>query len=288
MTAEVVTTVAACREILAPRRRSGDRIGLVPTMGALHEGHLSLVEIAAGASDVVVVSVFVNPTQFGPGEDYERYPRDLDRDVRLASERGAAIVFAPSVEEMYPEPSLTRITLDGIADRYEGAARPGHLDGVLTVVSKLFHIVQPDVAVFGRKDAQQATAVRRMVRDLDMPVEIVVAPTIRESDGLAASSRNAYLDDGERQRARAIHRALSRAASLVDDGETRASRLEAAMGDVLGHEPGIEIEYAAIVDRDTFEAVDRVDDSSLAVIAARVGPTRLIDNVPLESTDDGR
>lgn len=288
MRADVVTTVAGCREILAPRRRSEDRIGFVPTMGALHEGHLSLVEVAAGESDVVVVSIFVNPTQFGPGEDYERYPRDLDRDVRLASERGAAIVFAPSVEEMYPEPPLTRIMLNGIADRYEGAARPGHVEGVLTVVSKLFHIVQPDVAVFGRKDAQQAAAVRRMVRDLDMPVEIVVAPTVRESDGLAASSRNAYLDDGERERARAIHRALSRVASLVDDGETRATRLEAAMGDVLGDGSGIEVEYAAIVDRDTFESVDRIDSSSLAIVAARVGATRLIDNVPLEPTDDGR
>lgn len=288
MKAAVVTTVAGCRETLTPRRRSGERIGLVPTMGALHEGHLSLVERGAGEADLVVVSVFVNPAQFGPGEDYERYPRDLDRDVRLASERGAAVVFAPSVQEMYPEPPLTRVTLDGIADRYEGAARPGHFDGVLTVVTKLFHIVQPAVAVFGRKDAQQAAAVRRMVRDLDVPVEIVVAPTVREPDGLAASSRNAYLDEDERRRALAIHRALSSVASLVDGGEIRASRLEAAMEDVLEEEAGIEVEYAAIVDRDAFEPVDRVDSPSLAVIAARVGATRLIDNVPLGPPDDDR
>jgi len=284
VTAEVVTSVTGCRRAIDPSR-GGSTIGLVPTMGALHAGHLSLVDEARKRSDRVVVSVFVNPTQFGPGEDYERYPRDLDRDVELASERGADLVFAPSIEEMYPRVPRTRVTTDVVTERYEGAARPGHFDGVLTVVTKLFHIVGPDLAVFGRKDAQQAAAVTRMARDLDFPVEIVLSPTIREPDGLAVSSRNAYLDDEERRRATVLYRALAATRERVVSGEVRADALGAVLRGGLASEPDVEVEYAAIVDPDSFQPVDRVESQALAIVAARIGVTRLIDNVVLEPRD---
>lgn len=284
MTAEVVTTVTECRRAAGPPR-GGKTIGLVPTMGALHAGHLSLVDEARKRSDRVVVSVFVNPTQFGPGEDYERYPRDLDRDVELASERGADLVFAPSVEEMYTRVPHTRVTMDVVTERYEGAARPGHFDGVLTVVTKLFHIVRPDLAVFGQKDAQQAAAVTRMTGDLDFPVEIVVSPTVREPDGLAVSSRNAYLEGEERRRAAVLYRALAATRDRVEEGEFRADRLRTVLQDGLASEPAVRVEYAAIVDPDTFQPVDRVESVALAIVAARVGTTRLIDNVLLERRD---
>jgi len=284
VTAEVVTTVTECRRATGPPR-GGKSIGLVPTMGALHAGHLSLLDEARERADRVVVSVFVNPTQFGPGEDYERYPRDLDRDVELASERGADLVFAPAVEEMYPRLPHTRVTMDVVTERYEGSARPGHFDGVLTVVTKLFHIVRPNLAVFGRKDAQQAAAVTRMARDLDFPVEIVVSPTVREPDGLAVSSRNAYLDEENRRRATVLYRALTATRDRVEAGEVRADALEVVLRESLASEPAVGVEYAAIVDPDTFQPVDRVESVALAIVAARVGATRLIDNVVLERRD---
>jgi pantoate--beta-alanine ligase len=251
-------------------------------MGALHEGHLSLIDLAAEHADVVVLSVFVNPAQFAPGEDFERYPRNLERDVRLAAERGVALVFAPDPAEMYPRPLLTTVTMRGITDDLEGAHRPGHFDGVLTIVTKLFHVVAPDVAVFGQKDAQQAAAIRRMVADLDFPVEIVVGPTIREPDGLALSSRNAFLTPEDRREALALRVALGRAETLARSGVQEAERLLGAMREELSGHSAIVVDYVALVERDSFRPVRRLAGPSVAAIAARVGETRLIDNVVLE------
>ena len=281
MSAVVARTIAECRTTLAALR-AGRRVAFVPTMGALHEGHLSLVDLAAGVADVVVVSVFVNPTQFGPGEDFASYPRDLDRDVGQVAGRGAALVFAPDVGEMYPEPLLARVTMRGITDGLEGAIRPGHFDGVLTVVAKLFHIVEPDVAVFGQKDAQQAAAIRRMVADLDFAVEIVIGETVRDSDGLALSSRNAYLSAAERREALAIRSALGRAESLAADGVADAESLLAAMREELARHPAVDVDYVALVERDSFLPVASIEAPAVAAVAARVGRTRLIDNVVLE------
>ena len=277
----VATTIAECRSALA-RLRLGRRVGFVPTMGALHEGHLSLVDLAAQHADVVVVSVFVNPAQFGPGEDFERYPRDLERDVRLAAERGVTLVFAPDPAEMVPRALLTTVTMRGITDDLEGAHRPSHFDGVLTIVAKLFHVVAPDVAVFGQKDAQQAAAIRRMVADLDFPVEIVIGPTIREPDGLALSSRNAFLTADDRREALALHTALARAETLARSGVQDAERLLDAMREELSTHSAIAVDYVALVERDSFRPVSRLSGPSVAAVAARVGETRLIDNVVLE------
>lgn len=274
-------TVEQCRAAVTRAREAGRRIGFVPTMGAIHEGHLSLVDRARGRTDWVVVSAFVNPLQFGPQEDFERYPRDPDRDARLAAERGADLVFEPSLEEMLPRPLATTVTMAGLTDAFEGEARPGFFDGVLTIVTKLFHVVQPDVAVFGQKDAQQAAAVKRLVLDLDFPVEIVVAPIVRDPDGVALSSRNAYLSHAERRSARSLSRSLNSARSLVDGGERDATRIERAMRDLLDAAPGVVVEYAAIVDPDRFTRVERIEGPSLAAVAARVGRTRLIDNTIL-------
>lgn len=278
----VARSIAECRDALA-RLRTGRRVGFVPTMGALHEGHLSLVDIATEHADLVVLSVFVNPTQFGPGEDFERYPRDLERDVRMAAERGVALVFAPEPGEMYPRPLLTTVTMRGITDELEGSDRPGHFDGVLTIVVKLFHVVAPDVAVFGQKDAQQAAAIRRMVVDLDFPVEIVIGPTIRESDGLALSSRNAFLGEEARREALALRAALGRAETLARSGVEDAERLLDAMREELAENSAVAVDYLALVDRDSFRPVRRLAGPTVAAIAARVGETRLIDNVVLES-----
>ena len=285
MSASVARTIRECRAATATARAAGRRVALVPTMGALHEGHLSLVDRARERADLVVVSVFVNPTQFGPDDDFERYPRDLERDARLAGERGAGLVFAPAPGEMYPEPLLTRVTMTGITDDYEGASRQGHFEGVLTVVAKLFHIVQPDVAVFGQKDAQQAAAVRRMVADLDFPVEIVVASTIREPDGLALSSRNAYLSPDERRHALALRSALERVEALAREGVTEADRLIDAMREELDRHPAVEVDYVALVQPDSFRPIRRLSGPGVAAVAARVGGTRLIDNVVIESDD---
>jgi pantoate--beta-alanine ligase len=278
---KVVETIAQCRAALDLERWKEHRVGFVPTMGYLHEGHLSLVDCARSGSDVVVLSIFVNPLQFAPHEDFDRYPRDLERDLEMAAGRGVDLVFAPDPSELLPGGTLTRVTMKGITEEYEGAARLGHFDGVLTIVAKLFHIVEPHLAIFGQKDAQQAAAVRRMVRDLDFPIEIVVAPTVRESDGLAYSSRNAYLSPDERREAVAISRAVFRAVDMARGGERTAGAIEAAMREELVRAPAVAVEYAAVVDGDTFAPVQHVSETSLAIIAARVGGTRLIDNAPL-------
>jgi pantoate--beta-alanine ligase len=281
-------SIAEVRDAVTGARIQGLRVALVPTMGYLHEGHLALVDRARQLADWVAMSVFVNPLQFGPGEDLERYPRDLERDAALAAERGVDLFFAPSVAEMYPSgaPRVVVVPETG-TDVLCGASRPGHFRGVLTVVAKLLGIFTPDVAVFGQKDFQQAALIRRMVADLDYPVQIEVAPTVREADGLALSSRNVYLSPAERERALRLSRALHRSRSLWRAGESDAEALRAAMRNVLSVE-GIEIEYAEVVDPATLQPLRRVEAGAVCAVAARVGATRLIDNLvlPEPAADD--
>jgi pantoate--beta-alanine ligase len=264
-------------------RYKGKRIGLVPTMGALHEGHLSLVRAARSKCDVVAVSIFVNPTQFGPNEDFSKYPRSFDRDCELLEKEGVDLVFAPSVEEMYPGGAITYVTVEGMSDKLCGRSRPGHFRGVTTVVSKLFHIVEPGMAFFGQKDAAQVAIIRRMVRDLNMPVEIVVCPIVREPDGLAMSSRNAYLTPEQRTSALVLSRALRRVRQVFDQGERSAAKLIEAGKHVIAEEPAVRLDYLEIVDPETLDAVELVSSKGLIAVAAFVGTTRLIDNLLLAS-----
>ena len=275
------TTGHALRAWLRSRRAEGRQVGFVPTMGALHEGHLQLVDEARRRADAVVLSIFVNPLQFGPGEDLARYPRPLERDRLLASARGVDGLFLPEAAEMYPPGAATRVVPGPGAARWEGEARPGHFTGVLTVVAKLLHLVQPDVACFGQKDWQQAALVRRMVHDLDFPVEIVVVPTVREADGLALSSRNAYLDAEGRAAAAALPAALRAVTARWRAGEAGAAALQAAAREALDIHPGVAVEYIAVVDPATLEPVERAGEDTVVALAARVGTTRLIDNVIL-------
>lgn len=270
-------TRAACRREYA----KGKRLGLVPTMGALHQGHLSLVRAARTQCDAVVVSIFVNPTQFGPSEDLARYPRQFERDCDLLEKEGVAILFAPSVEEMYPKGEVTWVVVEGLSERLDGRSRPGHFRGVTTVVSKLFHIVEPDDAFFGQKDAAQSAVIRRMVRDLNLPVEVVICPIVREPDGLAMSSRNAYLNPDERLRALALQRSLRRVEDDFRAGERSAHRLIAAATEVFTQEPQVRLDYFELVDPDTLEPVEQISQPTLVAVAAYVGSTRLIDNVLL-------
>lgn len=279
----VVTTQAELARELAPARRSGRRIALVPTMGALHEGHLSLCDEARARAAVVVVSIFVNPLQFGPGEDLARYPRNLRHDTVLARERGVDLVFAPEVEAMYPDPPpRVYVTAPALADRLCGAFRPGHFDGVLTVVAKLFHMVMPDVAVFGQKDLQQAALIRRMVRDLDFPVDVRVGRVVRDADGLALSSRNAFLSPPERKSALALARALRLGRRVWQEGESNGLRLLGVVRDEIEREPGVLVQYLELVDVTTLERLDTARPGAALAVAAFVGRTRLIDNVLLD------
>ena len=260
-------------------RARGRKVGFVPTMGFLHEGHLRLVDRARELAERVVLSIFVNPLQFGPKEDFSKYPRDVERDRRLAEDRGVDCVFVPEAAEMYPVEPVARVSGGPAADTLEGAARPGHFGGVLTVVAKLFHIVAPDVAVFGRKDFQQATLVKRMVQDLDFPITIDVLATVRELDGLALSSRNSYLNPDQRRSAVALSRALRTVEQTWRSGEADPAALQRRGLEAL-RAPGVEPEYLALVD-DNLQPVTRATARSVAVLAARVGATRLIDNVVL-------
>ncbi|MFZ5624260.1 MAG: pantoate--beta-alanine ligase [Gemmatimonadota bacterium] len=275
------TTVAELRAWRKAQRVPDKRVGLVPTMGSLHEGHLALVDEARRRSDTVLLTIFVNPLQFGPGEDFERYPRQLDRDVELARARGVDAVFAPPVSEMYRPGAEIRVVPGPTADRWEGAARPGHFTGVLTVVAKLFHLAEPDVACFGQKDIQQVVLVRQMVRDLDWPIELAVVPTVREPDGLALSSRNVYLSETERRHARGLSAALFEAERLWQEGERDAARLEAAMRATLAVYPEVAVEYICVAEPEGLRPVDTAEPGTVVAIAARVGGTRLIDNVVL-------
>jgi pantoate--beta-alanine ligase len=274
-------TIAEVRRTLGEWREKGARIGFVPTMGFLHAGHLALVDAARRLADRVVVSIFVNPLQFGPAEDLARYPRDLDRDRALLDERGTDLVYIPPVSEMYPEPARLRIDPGELGAQWEGAIRPGHFAGVLTVVAKLFHQVAPDLACFGQKDIQQATLIQRMVRELDWPIELVIVPTVRESDGLALSSRNVYLKPDERKEAVGLSEALAAAHQAFRAGQRSTSRIEAAMRERLAARPGIRVDYIAIVDPLELAPVTSVDEHTIVALAGRVGATRLIDNIRL-------
>ena len=278
---KVCATIPETRAACLHNRANKKRLGLVPTMGALHEGHLSLVRAAKAQCDSVAVSIFVNPTQFGPSEDLARYPRPFERDRGLLEKEGVDILFAPSAEEMYPRGEVTWVTVEGLSEKLDGRSRPGHFRGVTTVVAKLFNILEPDVAFFGQKDAAQAAVIRRMVRDLNFPVEIAVCPIVRESDGLALSSRNAYLNPDERRRALVLHRSLEQVALSFRSGEKSATRLIATAKDVFADEPQVHLDYFEIVDPDTLDPVEQVSESTLVAVAAYVGSTRLIDNIIL-------
>lgn len=281
-----VTAVAELRAEIARAREEarvlgGGRVAFVPTMGALHDGHLALVDEARRRADLVVMSIFVNPLQFGPAEDLSRYPRDLAGDAAKARARGVGLLFTPDVSAMYPREPRVRVAPGSMADRWEGAFRPGHFAGVLTVVLKLFQMVQPDVAVFGQKDAQQAALVRAMVHDFDLPLELVVAPTVREPDGLARSSRNVYLDADQRRAAAAIPRALHAVEREYARGERAAERLRTAAESELRREPALTTDYIAITDPETLDPVGVAAAGTLVMLAVRAGATRLLDNVVL-------
>lgn len=277
---DLVRTIAELRAEMEGDRRAGRAVGFVPTMGYLHEGHLSLVDRARREADVVVVSIFVNPAQFGPDEDYDAYPRDLDRDLEAAADRGVDVVFAPEVAEMYPRSQTVWVEPGPLADRLCGASRPGHFRGVLTVVLKLFHAVEPDLAVFGRKDFQQLVLVRRMTEELNLPIRILGGPVIRESDGLAMSSRNAYLSDEERRRSLSLSRGLRRARRSFGEGERDPARLEEVARATL-EQAGARIDYVEVVDPSTLERPEEARADSVCAVAAHVGDTRLIDNARL-------
>jgi pantoate--beta-alanine ligase len=273
-------TIGEIRAELSAIRGRGETIEFIPTMGALHEGHLSLVRLARSAGGCVVVSIFVNPTQFGPHEDFDTYPRDLNRDLAVLKADGGALVFAPSAPEMYPGGSIdTTVDPGAIGGVVEGFYRPDHFKGVATVCVKLFNIIQPHRVYLGQKDAQQVAVLRQMVAELDLPVELVVGPTVREEDGLAMSSRNSRLDPDGRRAATGLYRALSLARQMADEGETSAHELRAAAWSLLERQPGVRVQYVDVVDPRTFRPVERVAAESLMVLAAFVGSVRLIDNI---------
>jgi pantoate--beta-alanine ligase len=280
---KICSTIPEARAACRDARASGKHLGLVPTMGALHEGHLSLVRAAKAQCDAVVVSIFVNPTQFGPSEDLAKYPRPFDRDCRLLEKEGVEILFAPSVEEIYSNPNaeVTWVVVEDLSEKLDGRSRPGHFRGVTTVVSKLFHILEPNSAFFGQKDAAQLAVIRRMVRDLNFPVEIVACPIVREPDGLALSSRNAYLNREERVHALVLQRSLQQVQQRYHAGERSAAKLISAAQEVFAHEPQVELDYLEIVDPDTLDPVERISQRILVAVAAYVGSTRLIDNAVL-------
>ncbi|MFQ5925347.1 MAG: pantoate--beta-alanine ligase [Dehalococcoidia bacterium] len=277
---KVVATVAAMREL---RSQQAGSVGFVPTMGYLHEGHLELVRRARAESQTLIVSIFVNPTQFGPREDLASYPRDPERDLALLEKEGVDFVFMPSAEEMYPQGFSSWVEVEKVTDRLEGAFRPGHFRGVATVVAKLFNIVQPTRAYFGQKDAQQLIVIKKMVSDLDMNLELIAVPTVRERDGLALSSRNTYLSPEERQAALILWKALSLARELWDKGEKSAHRLRQEMTSLIQGEPLAKIGYVSVADPDTLEELDEIDRPALVSMAVRIGGTRLIDNITLGS-----
>jgi pantoate--beta-alanine ligase len=275
----VLTTISEARSFSRELRRAGKTLGFVPTMGALHQGHLSLVHAARASSGFVAVSIFVNPTQFAPNEDFSLYPRTFTEDCRLLEEAGVEFVFAPSVEEMYPSGARAFVDVGEVGDRLDGASRPGHFRGVATIVAKLFHIVEPDRAFFGQKDAAQLAVLKKMVRDLNFALELIVCPTVRDPDGLALSSRNRYLNRDERQQALVLSRALCRVRQMVETGEHARQKLIAEGLRILEQEPAVRLDYLAIVDPETLIEVPDVRSGALVAVAAFVGSTRLIDNI---------
>ncbi|MEO8496648.1 MAG: pantoate--beta-alanine ligase [Planctomycetota bacterium] len=280
-TTHIAKTQAEVRRCMRVACERGKRIGLVPTMGALHEGHLSLVRAAQRSCDFVAATIFVNPAQFGPTEDFSKYPRTIEEDLEALHDLGVNLVFMPDREELYPDGFSTYVLPPSVADPFEGAFRPEHFRGVATVVLKLFNLIPANVAYFGQKDYQQCQVIRHMVADLNVPIEIQVCPTVREPDGLAMSSRNRYLSPDDRVRAAALYQALGEAVRLVQQGTTDSSVVTECMHDILRKAGVTKIEYAAVADADTLEPIDRIDRPAVALIAARVGTTRLIDNALL-------
>jgi pantoate--beta-alanine ligase len=279
---KLIPTIEEIRGLCRAVRKGNSRLGLVPTMGALHEGHLSLVRAARAKSDVVAVSIFVNPTQFGPAEDFSKYPRDLHKDRATLEAEEVDLVFAPSVEEMYPKGAVSWVTVEGLSERLCGRTRPGHFRGVTTVVSKLFHIIEPDAAFFGQKDAAQVAIIRRMVRDLNMPIQVEVCPIVRESDGLAMSSRNSYLTPDERKSALVLYRSLERVRKIFAAGECDSSRLISEAKHEFAQIPQVRLDYVEVVNPDTLDPIEQINADALVAVAAFVGNTRLIDNIVLE------
>lgn len=282
---QVIETAVGLRQYLNPQRAAGKCIGLVPTMGYLHAGHLSLVQAAREDCDVVVMSIFVNPRQFGPQEDLESYPRDMERDLQLAHAEGVDVVFTPEVKEVYPVGYQTEVIVNILAQSLCGASRPGHFNGVTTVVAKLFNMVGPDQAYFGQKDYQQAIVIQRMVTDLNMSVTIVVCPTVREDDGLAMSSRNVYLSVDERRAALVLFRALELAKTRIAAGEREPDSLADQLRSLIVAEPLVHIEYIALCDPQTLQGIDHVSDSVLVALAVMIGTTRLIDNIVISLSE---
>ena len=282
---EVTTTIESVRSLVRAAHGRGERIGLVPTMGALHVGHVSLIEAAVKNGDFVVVSIFVNPTQFGPGEDFEKYPRPLEADLEICKKAGVDVVFAPTPEQMYPSENLTWVNVEKLTEPLCGRNRPGHFRGVTTVCAKLFNIVAPDVAYFGQKDGQQAIVIQRMVADLNMPLEIVVCPTVREPSGLAVSSRNQYLSDQQKKDAANIYASLQECRRMIETGVANARQIITRMQEILQQVPSIEIEYISIVDAQTLKDIEAISGKVLVAAAVKIGPARLIDNI-LVDTDD--
>jgi pantoate--beta-alanine ligase len=280
---EVTKTIEEVRSLVSAARSTGKRIGLVPTMGALHIGHISLIEAAVKDCDFVVVSIFVNPTQFGPGEDFEKYPRPFEADLKICRQAGADVIFAPTPAEMYPRENLTWVTVEQLTEPLCGRSRPGHFRGVTTVCSKLFNIIAPDVAYFGQKDAQQAIVIKRMVADLNMPLEIIVCPTVREPNGLAVSSRNQYLSKQQKEDAANIYKSLQKCREMIETGTTDSQKIIAEMQRILQQIPSGQIEYVSIVDAETLQSIEKIAGEVLAAVAVKVGPARLIDNILVDS-----
>ena len=276
---EVAETIEAVRGLVKAARSKGRKIGLVPTMGALHVGHISLIGAAVKDCDFVAVSIFVNPIQFGPGEDFEKYPRPMEEDLKICRKAGVDVVFAPAPKEMYPAENLVWVNVEKLTEPLCGRSRPGHFRGVTTVCAKLFNIVAPDAAYFGQKDGQQAIVIKRMVADLNMPLEIVVCPTVREANGLAVSSRNQYLTAQQKKDAANIYKSLQTCLKMIDAGTTETRQIIAEMRKILQQIPSGEIEYISIVDAETLESIEKIAGKILAAVAVKIGPARLIDNI---------
>lgn len=279
MSIDVIKSIKTMQQRTATLKRSGERIGLVPTMGYLHEGHLSLVDIARDHSEITVMSIFVNPKQFDEGEDLSDYPRDFERDRKLTQERGVDILFYPDSNEMYPDNFSTTVLVEGLSERLCGVTRPIHFQGVTTVVTKLFNIIQPDVAVFGQKDAQQAVIIQRLAKDLNFPIDIVIGPTIREKDGLAMSSRNTYLSSRERPQALSLQKSLQEAKKMVESGERNSNLITSEMRSIISEQPDVKIDYIEIVDLENLEPLETIDRDAIIAVAVFLGTTRLIDNI---------
>ncbi len=276
---KITKTIESVKDLVKAARAEGKKIGLVPTMGALHIGHVSLIEAARKQTGFVVISIFVNPTQFGPGEDFKKYPRPIEDDLEICRKAGVDVVFAPTAEQMYPSENVTWVNVEKLTETLCGRSRPGHFRGVTTVCAKLFNIVNPDMTFFGQKDAQQSVVIKKMVADLNMPLEVIVCPTVRDPDGLAVSSRNKYLTGQQRKDATLIYKSLQKCRQLVESGTVDTEPIITQMRTILERASSIEIEYISIVNPETLEAVSRIDRQVLAAIAVKIGSARLIDNI---------